>query len=141
VAFNTLVGNRAPAIQVGGGKRFAPDLITFANNIVQGTGSGAAARISQGTHLTWQGNIAWRATGGTGWRSVNPLLVADSGGLFRPGASSPAIGTAAGSYPQVTADLDTQARLGAKDVGADEFVTGDAPRRPLLVADVGPLAP
>jgi poly(beta-D-mannuronate) lyase len=140
VAFNTLVGNRVPAIQVGGGKRFAPDSITLADNIVVGTGSGSAARVSQGTHLIWQGNIAWRATGGTGWRVVNPALVADSGGLFRLTASSPAINAALGTYPQATRDLDLQTRSGAKDVGADEFVSGDAPRKPLLPADVGPLA-
>ncbi len=140
VGFNTLVGNRAPAIQVGSSKRFAPDSITFANNIVVGTGSGSAARISQGTHLVWQGNIAWRASGGTGWRVVNPALLADSSGLFRLTATSPAINTALGTYPQVTIDMDLQTRVGAKDVGADEFVLGSAPRKPLLPANVGPLA-
>jgi hypothetical protein len=143
-AFNTLVGNRSPQIKVGGGKKYAPDRITFADNLIQGSGSGSAATISQGTNLTWVGNIGWNIGRGAipaaGYRSVNPGLVQDAGGLWRLAAGSAVIGAATGSYPQVTQDVDQQQRDDPKDVGADEYTTGPA-RLPLTVADVGPAAP
>ena len=71
---------------------------------------------------------------------MNPNLAQDSGGLFRLRAGSAAIDSAQGSYPMVVQDMDVQARSGAKDVGADEFVSGGTNRRPLSTADVGPLA-
>lgn len=141
VAFNTLVANHAGVIQVGNNKPHVPDRITFANNIVVGTGT--LTQIVQGSNLSWQGNIVNGGSAGMpagGYRVVNPQLVAGTGGLNRLGSGSPAIGTAAGSYPQVSADLDGEARSGAKDVGADEYSTSGS-RRPLLPADVGPSAP
>jgi poly(beta-D-mannuronate) lyase len=143
-AFNTLVSNRSPQIKVGGGKKYAPDGITFADNLIQGSGSGSAATISQGTNLLWAGNVGWQIGRGAiptgGYRSVNPGLVQDAGGLWRLTAGSPVIDTATGAYPQVTQDLDQQQRTGAKDVGADEYAPGPV-RLPLTVADVGPSAP
>jgi Chondroitinase B len=142
VAFNTLVGNKSEIIGVGGGKRYAPDTITFANNIVVGTGQ--LTRVRQGTNLRWQGNIVWGGSAGMpagGYRAVNPDLVVGPGGLNRLRAGSPAIDAAAGSYPQVTQDMDLQPRSAAKDVGADEFATAGPVRQPLTPADVGPQAP
>jgi poly(beta-D-mannuronate) lyase len=139
VAFNTLVGTRSEIIGVGGGKPYAPDRITFADNIVVGTGT--LARVHQGTNLSWQGNIAHGGSAGMpagGYRAVDPRLTQGAGGLNRLRAGSPAIDTAAGSYPQVTRDMDLQTRSGAKDVGADEFSTGGTLRQPLTSADVGP---
>jgi hypothetical protein len=72
---------------------------------------------------------------------MDPALVTDAGGLYRLGGASPAIDTAAGSYPQVTRDMDLQARTGTKDVGADEFAAAAGPlRSPLTTVDVGPAA-
>lgn len=143
-AFNTLVSNRSPQIKVGSGKKYAPDSITLVNNLIQGSGSGSAATISQGTNLKWAGNIGWNIGRGAiptaGFRSVNPGLVQDAGGLWRLTAGSPVIDAATGSYPQVTQDLDQQQRGDAKDVGADEYMAGPV-RIPLTVADVGPSAP
>jgi len=142
VAFNTLVSNNSGVINVGNGKKYAPDRITFANNILVGTGT--LTKISQGTNLSWQGNIVHGGSAGMpsgGYRSADPKLVAGAGGLYRLEAGSPAIDTAAGSYPQVTLDLDGEDRSGAKDVGADEYYTGGTQRRPLTPADVGPSAP
>jgi len=51
------------------------------------------------------------------------------------------VDTAAGSYPQVTRDMDLQPRSAAKDVGADEYATSGPLRHPLTTADVGPSAP
>jgi parallel beta-helix repeat protein len=142
VAFNTVAGNRTNLVQVGQGTdRLGPNECTFANNIVVGGGSGALLDIDEGTGLRWQGNIVWAGTGGnapsSGYRSVNPALTTDAGGLRRLSSGSPAIDTAAGSYAQASRDMDLQARSGAKDVGADEYATGTQ-RRPLTAADVGP---
>jgi poly(beta-D-mannuronate) lyase len=144
VAFNTFVNDRSNPIQVGdGGKRYQPDTVTIANNIVVGTGT--STRVVGGTHLTWQGNILSGVTAGampaSGYRSVNPKLVLDSAGLYRLSAGSPAIGAALGTYPQVVRDMDGQARPSAKDVGADQYANGGATHEPLTSADVGPLAP
>jgi Chondroitinase B len=142
VAFNTFVATHSTVIQVGNGKRYAPDRITLANNIVVGTGT--LTRISDGTNLTWQGNIVHGGSAGMpsgGYRSVNPQLTQGTGGLNRLQPGSPAIDAAAGSYPQVTWDMDSEERSGAKDVGADEYSSGGTQRRPLTPADVGPSAP
>jgi hypothetical protein len=146
VAFNTVVGNRTELLQVGQGTdRLGPNNCTFSNNIFVGGGSGGLIRVNEATGATWQGNIVWAGAAGNapsgGVRVLNPALVTDAGGLRRLVANSPAIGAAVGSYPQVTRDLDLEARSGAKDVGADEFAAGGAQRRPLTTADVGPSAP
>jgi parallel beta-helix repeat protein len=145
VAFNTVISDRANVVQVGQGTdRLGPNQCTFANNIVVGGGSGAVLDIDEATGLTWQGNIVWAGTGGnapsSGYRVVNPALTTDAGGLRRLSSASPAIDAAAGSYPQASRDLDLQTRAGAKDVGADEYVSGGTQRRPLTPADVGPNA-
>jgi hypothetical protein len=143
VAFNTLSGTRGDMIKFGGGKKYAPDTITLADNIL--VGSGQLVRVSLGTHLTWQGNIVSGGSAGAipsgGYRSVNPGLVQGPGGLVRLAAGSPAIGAAAGSFPQVTRDMDDQARTDAKDVGADEYLASGVIHQPLTSADVGPQAP
>ncbi|HEX6352007.1 polysaccharide lyase 6 family protein [Actinophytocola sp.] len=143
VAFNTVVGNRTNLLQVGQGTdRLGPNECTFANNIFVGGGSGALLDVDEATGSRWQGNIVWSGTGGnapsTGFRSVNPALTTDAGGLRRLPASSPAVDTAVGSYAQAARDMDLQTRSGTKDVGADEYATGGTQRRPLTSADVGP---
>ncbi len=145
VAFNTITGSGV-LLDIGAGNTYGPNDCTFANNILRGSGTAALVDVSKGTNLHWSGNIIWQGAGGdmpsSGYRSVNPGLVSDAGGLQRlGGASSPAVDTATGSYPSVTLDLDLQTRSGAKDVGADEFTAGGAQRRPLTTADVGPSAP
>ncbi len=142
VAFNTLVANHSGVIKVGNDKRYPPDRITFANNIVVGTGT--LTSITQGTNLTWQGNIVHGGSAGMptgGYRTVNPQLTAGTGGLNRLSAASPAINGSTGSFSQVTLDMDGVARSGVKDVGADEYTAGGTQRRPLLPADVGPSSP
>jgi hypothetical protein len=138
-----VVGNRTNLLQVGQGTdRLGPNECTFANNIFVGGGSGALLDIDEGTGLRWQGNIVWSGTGGNapagGFRSVNPALSTDAGGLRRLSASSPAIDTAVGSYSQAARDMDLQTRSGTKDIGADEYASSGAQRRPLTAADVGP---
>jgi hypothetical protein len=140
-AFNTVIGS-GTLLDIGSGNTYGPDNCTWANNIFVGSGP-AIVDVSKGSNLHWQGNIIWNGTAGGmpsgGYRSVNPGLVTDSGGLQRLGsASSPAVNTAAGTYSQVSLDMDLSVRGGVFDVGADEF--GTAQRRPLTTADVGPSA-
>jgi Chondroitinase B/Carbohydrate binding module (family 35) len=143
VAFNTFAGDHAPAIQVGdGGERYQPSDVTIANTIVSGT-SGSVLSVTGGsTNLHYLGNIINGMSSGamptSGFRAVNPRLVLDSDGIYRLGSGSPAIGAAAGSFPQVTLDMDGQARTSPSDVGADQ-VAGSGPlREPLRTTDVGP---
>lgn len=142
VAFNTLVGS-GTVVKFNNSKPYPPSHITFADNIVEGT-SGSAVSGGGGS-LSWQGNILHGGSAGimpsSGYRSVDPKLAKDSAGLYRIGSGSAAIGAATGSYPQVTLDMDGQARPGAKDVGADQYVSGGANREPLTTAQVGPNAP
>jgi poly(beta-D-mannuronate) lyase len=142
VAFNTLSGTGGSVVTYGSGKPFPPSDVTLANNILVGHGS--AAVTGTGGALHFQGNILFGAPAGTmpagGYRTVDPRLVRDAHGLLRLSAASPAIGTATGSFPQVTLDIDQQARPAAKDVGADQYNTA-TPARPLTTADVGPNAP
>jgi poly(beta-D-mannuronate) lyase len=142
VAFNTLSGTGGSVVTFGSGKPFPPSDVTLANNILVGHGS--AAVTGTGGALHFQGNILFGAPAGTmpagGYRTVDPRLVRDAHGLLRLSAASPAIGTATGSFPQVTLDIDQQARPAAKDVGADQYNTA-TPARPLTTADVGPNSP
>jgi hypothetical protein len=144
VAFNTFVNDRSSPIQMGdGGKSYQPSDVTVANNIISGTG-GSALSLKGGTNLKYQGNMLNGVSGGSmpssGYRTANPMLVLDSGGIYRLSTGSPAIGAALGSYPQVTLDMDTQIRTGTFDVGADQFGASGPPREPLTTADVGPAA-
>jgi hypothetical protein len=130
-------------IKFGGGKKYPPDEITLADNILAGTGQ--LVRVSQGTHLHWQGNLINGGTAGQipagGYREADPALAKGPGGLYRLTAGSPAIDAASGSYSQVTLDLDGQARSGAKDTGAHEFSVAGTAHQPLTSDDVGPKAP
>jgi hypothetical protein len=144
VAFNTFVNDRSSPIQMGdGGKSFQPSDVTVADNIISGTG-GSALSLAGGTSLKYQGNILNGVTGGgmpsSGYRTANPKLVLDPGGIYRLSSGSPAIGAALGSYPQVTLDMDGQTRTGTFDVGADQFAGSGPLREPLTTADVGPAA-
>ena len=142
VAFNTLVGPSGRVVKYGSDKAFDPSDITVSNNVIRGNGGSAVT--GTGASLRYQGNILFGATAGTmpsgGYRTVDPRLTRGEGNLFRLSSGSPAIDTAAGSFPQVTTDMDAIARTGTKDVGADELTPGTL-RRPLTRADVGPEAP
>ena len=77
--------------------------------------------------------------------NTNPLLgrLQDNGGptfTMLPGAGSPAIDAATGSFPGVTVDIDGQPRGEGevKDVGADEVSEAPVLARPLTPDDVGP---
>jgi poly(beta-D-mannuronate) lyase len=145
VMFNTLVNNTENVIMSGRTNGLGATDLVFANNIIQGGG----AALSLGGPVTnprWEGNIIWNTSGAgslpaSGYRSVNPLLAPDAKGISHLQSGSPAIDVSAGSYPDVTVDMDGQPRNGSKDTGADEYSAAPAVARPLTTADVGPSAP
>jgi poly(beta-D-mannuronate) lyase len=145
VSFNTFVNNTRNALMPGRTGGLGARNLVFSNNIIQGD-SGAALTLGGPTPgAVYQSNILWGAvTNGalpsSGVRRVNPLLT-QSGGVFRLSSGSPAIDSSAGTFPEVTLDMDAQSRTGAKDVGADEVSTAPINARPLTTADVGPNAP
>jgi len=146
VSFNTLINNNRSVIMPGRTNGLGATDLVFSNNIIQ-TDSGTILDLGgPATNARFEGNIVFgSAPNGdmptSGARRVNPLLSRDSFGVFRLLSTSPAINTSVGSYPEVTIDLDGQARSGTKDVGADEFSTAPVIRRPLTTANVGPNAP
>ncbi len=149
IAFNTLVGNTA-SIDVGTGKSSANSLppldCVFANNIVTSSTGPLVRFTDTPVNLRWEGNLFWGASLGiplpAGITMADPLLAtAGSDGLQRPVPSSPAINTAIGAYPQVSLDMDGQARQDPKEIGADEMSTEPVLVRPLTAADVGPRTP
>jgi poly(beta-D-mannuronate) lyase len=141
---NTLVNNSVHV--VGEDRDFVPRDWVFANNLVQGD-TGTHVNLSRDTpvNFTFEGNVLWGAgTAGNipaaGFARMDTQLVADSG-LMRVRAGSALVDAAVGSDPDVSSDMDGQARSGVKDVGADELSTAPVVIRPLTAADVGPNAP
>jgi poly(beta-D-mannuronate) lyase len=155
VAFNTIKNCTRPfTIGTAYSTPYAvlpPQNCVIANNIVDGTG-GNVFEIEDPaalTTMTWAGNIMYGMTINispfppSGITNINPRLVADVFGVYRPqtvSPISPAIDAAVGSYPSVTFDMDGQARPldSAKDIGADEVSTGPKTmKQPLTAGDVG----
>ena len=121
-----------------------PHDLTMANNLFWST-SETIVQGTEGPNWTWAGNIIYGTTtgkSGSGVLNVNPLMVKDANGIWRPAANSPAVnGAASGAWTPPTIDIDGQARGGAGplDIGADERSTSSAPRPgPLSGSDVGP---
>ena len=145
IAFNTLVNNRTHyAMTARTGNALGATGTTFANNIM--VGGGVAAKIAgPNAGALWSGNLVWN-TAGVGdlpagsFEAVDPKLLADAQGIFRPQPGSPAIDSAIGGYPAVIVDLDGQPRTIAKDKGADETSAAPVKARMLTPADVGPAA-
>jgi hypothetical protein len=143
ISFNTLVNNSRNITMDGRTNGLGATSTTIANNIIEG-GPTAMDVVAHGPFPNphYEGNIVWQTSRGdipsSAARNVDPMLSADSRGAFHLLAGSPAIDTASGTYGAVTVDMDGQARVAPKDVGADE-VSGEAVRaRPILPAEVGP---
>jgi len=151
VAFNTLVTN-AKNIVIGDGRsavrNLPPTDSVIANNIVfKGTAPGPDCLVNvvqEPINMRYEGNIMYGPEACLGIPPVpgevdeiDPELVLDETGLYRPAGTSPAIDRAAGDYPDVTTDMDGQPRDALKDVGADELSEAPITRRPLTPQDVG----
>ena len=145
IAFNTFVENRThyqmskrTPVALGAANT------VFANNLL--IGGGVAAKI-EGPNVgaIWADNVLWKTGGAAnlpaeGFTSVDPLVAEDAAGILRVKEGSPLIDAAKGEHPFVSADIDGQAREGAKDIGADEFSSAPVVARLLTAADVGPLS-
>jgi hypothetical protein len=138
VAYNTVIGSSS--VIDGDGGDFKPKDCVVADNIVKGT-SGTLVTLPSGSTVKYEGNITFGGSAGIPSKAVDPKLVKDANGLYRLASGSPAINAGAGSYPYAAKDFDLQARTGAFDVGADEYLASGATRVPLTKADVGPAAP
>ena len=143
IAFNTLINN-TQQYWMDTHYTLGASNTTFANNIIVGGGSVATFG---GPYVSpvWSSNIIWNTSAGSlpsaGYASINPLLVADSNGIFHLASTSPAIGAATGSYPNITVDMDGQSRPTAgKDIGADQYSGSSAAMRFLTPSDTGPLS-
>ncbi|MGH9373510.1 MAG: polysaccharide lyase 6 family protein [Vicinamibacterales bacterium] len=124
ITFNTLVNNARNYYMTGRTNGLGATNTVFANNILQGGGSGASLNGLYSAGV-WSGNIIWQTAdagavpAGT-YDMVDPQLEARANGVFRPKSGSPAVDSAIGDYPAVTVDMDGQPRSGSKDTGADE---------------------
>jgi len=71
--------------------------------------------------------------------NVNPNLVKDASGIYRPAANSPVINNAvSGVWTAPTTDMDGQPRITPLDSGADEVSSAAKTNGPLSASDVGP---
>lgn len=149
VAFNTLVKNKVNlVVGVRGTNNFPATGTVIANNIISGDSGTLVEVLTPPPSATWRGNILWGAAAHgqlplAGFRRVDPRLAKDADGVYRIKRNSPAINGAWNSsdYSYLNVDMDGQARIEPKDVGADEYAQTAALRRPLRVEDVGPRAP
>lgn len=144
VAHNTIVDVKGAAITFdwgigSSGRSLLPTDLTIAGNLISST-SAPLFEGSEGSGYVYTDNIAHGAALGIsprpGIMEVDPQLVQDADGLWRPSATSPAIDGAATSA-LLTQDMDGQARIGLFDIGADEASVAQIVRKPLTVNDVG----
>ncbi len=144
--FNTLVDNTEDVIMSRRSRGLGATQLVFANNLIQG---GRRAVSIQGPlrDPAWQGNLLWNNDGGAGdlppegFIPQNPKLKQAAGGIFHLAEDSPAIGRAAGAFPDVVVDMDGQKRRAPLDIGADQFSNAAAMNGILTPGDVGPDAP
>ncbi len=115
----------------------------FANNIISGEISPLIQLDETQAQIKYEGNIVYGVKTGVssrgGLRVVDPKLIKDKSGIYRPQKNSPAKGAAKGSYPKITRDMDGQKRSGQPDVGADQVSTKPIIHKPLSKRDVGPV--
>lgn len=154
IAHNTFV-NCVNSINLAGGKSDAdnhPTNITMINNVVADAVGSIFVSSDEGIPegSTFANNYVYGesfADGGftslDGFTYTDPLLEADSNGLYRPSDNSPVISGGTddfGDFSVVELDMDGQARdTSSPDSGADELSTEDAIYQPLTADDVGPI--
>jgi hypothetical protein len=133
-----------------GSNIFGPATGHFANNVVQSDAGNLVldylvyADPNRVTNSTFANNYVWNSGSASyglsnaGLVAQNPGLV-DDGMVYRLGTSSAARDPALSLTDVPTDDIEGQTRDSTPDLGADEYVSGTAPRRQLLPADVGPV--
>jgi poly(beta-D-mannuronate) lyase len=148
IAFNTVVDSRGPGARLDAGmgtsrRSLLPENITLANNVLSIRGDGAPFQGAEGNGFKWMGNFtsgssaaAKQVREGVAQADLKMERAAD--GLWRPATNSPVRRSAAGSFPNITTDLDGQRRDTPGDAGCDQRSDGPIANRPLRVSDVGP---
>jgi poly(beta-D-mannuronate) lyase len=119
-----------------------PEDSVIANNIVLQTAGRIVDLRTNPVNMTWASNIFWIATPGVtnpGILRVDPLLVQNLDGLWRPGPASPALFNAAAGLVSVTNDFEGHPRPGANDIGCDQASVAPAPWPPSGTNTTGPL--
>ena len=115
----------------------------FANNIVTGKNSPLIQLDEAQARIKYEGNIVYGVkvgvSSGKGLQVVDPKLMKDKTGIYRPQKDSPVKGAATGGYPKITHNVDGQKRSGQSDVGADQISTKPILNKPLSRKDVGPV--
>jgi len=148
IAHNTLVHTLGAMITFddglgSSGRTLLAENVTVANNLLKSSGP-SIFEGNEGAGWNWSGNIAYGGNlgpkaGETGISINDPELQMGGDGLWRPGATSPAIDGGQGDYTGlISDDMDGQPRLGLFDVGADEYSLATIVRKPLEAGDVGP---
>jgi hypothetical protein len=154
VVFNTFINNSTHYQMGGRTGGLGSSNTVVANNIFQGGGNMAGISSSAPYTGSWSNNIRWNTSSAgnmpaSGYTTVNPLLVADAGGIYRLQSGSPAINTGGGVHDYygiilplafVTTDMDGQPRDTTPDKGADEISVAPVTARQLTTNDVGPLS-
>jgi hypothetical protein len=141
VAFNTIVDCPAGIVIGGGSGNVPPKNVRLANNAIS-LPAGTAIRIQNAPQgITYEANFVQARSAGVTHAGVvakTLLLAKDADGIQRPASGSPLQDAAAGSFADITLDLNGWERGGPKDVGAEEIGGGTRPARPLTEKDVGP---
>ena len=146
IAFNTMVNNTGPCLQLNDGfgaeRSLLPENLIIANNIMYNTVSKVPLiKGEKNSTIQWAGNIGFGSSPGydveEGLSKVDPDMSRGSDSLFRPSPASAARGSAVGDYPSVKIDIDGQARGGKKDIGCDQQSDAPIMNVPLTAADVG----
>jgi hypothetical protein len=127
---------------------------TWANNIFKKSSGNIFSGSSAG--ITFSGNIYQGNLGisiPSGMTNSDPQLTINSKNYFGLSSLSPAINTASATYPAILdiANVDDDPSLlldisgqprpvlkSEKDIGCDEFTTGNTTNHPLVLAEVGP---
>lgn len=132
VAFNTIVNCNGPGIRVGAklSSPYAPPLsLTIANNLVyqvKGNSSPNSQAIFEDDApigKTYDTNVyVGTTTTMTGFTQAPATTLTQSGGLYRPGATSAAVDQGTPAYLSITTtDLEGHTRDATPDVGATEY--------------------
>lgn len=150
IVHNTLVNCSRGSIALGGAKdrhwTDAPADCEIANNIVISFGDVLVKMYNNDAGVQWAANIMWRADDkdniGVTLSDSQAILafpkLRNAGGIWRIAPGSPAIDAAVDAYGFVELDVDGQARVGKKDIGADEYAQMPVKHQPLTADVVGP---
>jgi len=154
IAHNTIV-NCVNSINLAGGRSSAsrhPTNVTMVNNVISGAVGplfvNADDGIPEGSFFAGNYVNAASFSDGSlssleGFTNIDPNLVLDSEGLYRPSSTSIVINGGSndfGGFDSIELDMDGQTRSsGSPDSGADEVSSDQRTLRPLTSNDVGPV--